>query len=168
MQRYLTKALLSNHNRASFSCGKPQLDYYIQKQARQDMKRQLCVVFVMLAENSTDITGYYTLSSHSIQRSIVPDAVIKHMPTTYTHLPVTLLGRLAVSSQYQGKKLGQRLLLDALRRSYDIASTELGSMAVVVDPIDENAVCFYQQYGFIPLPDCNRLFLPMKTIKQLF
>ncbi|ELR69316.1 hypothetical protein C900_05157 [Fulvivirga imtechensis AK7] len=40
-------------------------------------------------------------------------------------------------------------------------------MAVVVDPISENAVKFYEKYGFEQLPDSEKMFLPMNVIRQL-
>jgi hypothetical protein len=44
----------------------------------------------------------------------------------------------------------------------------IGSFAVVVDPLDEDAKSFYNKYGFIELFDSKKMFLPMNTIKQLF
>jgi hypothetical protein len=41
-------------------------------------------------------------------------------------------------------------------------------MAVIVDPIDNNAISFYKKYGFIELPDSGKMFLPMTTISKLF
>jgi hypothetical protein len=41
-------------------------------------------------------------------------------------------------------------------------------MAVVVDPIDEEAVSFYKKYGFIELPGSGKMFLPMNTIAKVF
>jgi len=58
-------------------------------------------------------------------------------------------------------------LIDALSRSYEI-SKSVGSFAVVVDPLDEDAEKFYFKYGFILLPDSSKMFLPMKTIGKLF
>jgi len=55
-------------------------------------------------------------------------------------------------------------LKQALDQSKIIAST-----AVVTDAKDERAKNFYKKYGFVELPDHpNRLFLPMKTIEQMF
>jgi len=54
-----------------------------------------------------------------------------------------------------------------LKRSYEISKT-IGSFAVIVDPIDQDAENFYEKYGFIKLPDSGKMFLPMKTISQLF
>ena len=82
--------------------------------------------------------------------------------------PVTLLGRLAVDNKFQGKKLGQLLLIDALKRSFDAASVSTASMAILVDPLYGEAAGFYMKYGFISLPDSKRMFLPMKTAEQLF
>jgi len=59
------------------------------------------------------------------------------------------------------------LLIDALKRSYE-ASKIIGSMAVIVDSIDDKAQRFYEKYGFIILPDSEKMFLAMKTIEQLF
>ena len=59
------------------------------------------------------------------------------------------------------------LLIDALSRCYEI-SKSVGSFAVVVDPLDEEAERFYTKYGFILLPDSHKMFLPMKTVGKLF
>lgn len=165
---YLATALSKGHDRSLFTCGKAPLDNYLQKQATQDMKRRLAVVFVIPDAESSRVKGYYTLSNDAVPRELVPAEVQKKMPIHYTNLPVTLLGRLAVDQAFQGQRLGEDLLMDALRRAYDVSQTEIGSMAVVVDPIDEAAVAFYASYGFVLLPDRNRLFLPMTTIGKLF
>jgi predicted GNAT family N-acyltransferase len=164
---YLTEPLDSSHKREEFSCGKTMLDNYIRKQARQDMKRRLSVVYVA-CDDKKRVQGYYTLCSDNIPQSEVPEDVRRKMPASYENLPTTLLGRLAVDRAIQGQKFGQRLLLDALYRSYEISQSVIGSVAVVVDPLDADALSFYNRYGFILLPDRGRMFLPMKTIAALF
>ncbi len=163
---YLTEPLGASHKREAFSCGKADLDTYIKIRASQDMKRRITVVFVLPDENGK-IKGYYTLSNDNIPHEGVPEAVRKKMPK-YKNMPVTLLGRLAVSREFQGQELGKKLLLDALFRSCEIAKTALGSIAVVVDPLDAGAAAFYESYGIILLPDRKRMFLPMRTIESLF
>jgi ribosomal protein S18 acetylase RimI-like enzyme len=49
------------------------------------------------------------------------------------------LGRLAVDNKYKGQGLGELLLIEALKRSYDNAISSIDSMAVIVDPLDEKA-----------------------------
>jgi ribosomal protein S18 acetylase RimI-like enzyme len=56
----------------------------------------------------------------------------------------------------------------ALKRALE-HSRNIASVDVVVDAIDEHARAFYRRYGFIDIPNRpNRLFLPMKTVAQLF
>lgn len=152
-------------NKKYFSCGKAMLDNYLHTQANQDVKRKLCVVFV-LAEDTT-IKGYYTLSNASIPADLMPEAIRKKMPGSYRSLPVTLLGRLAVDTKFKGQGLGSVLLIDALKRSFSVAAESLGSIGVVVDPLDEDAVAFYKKFGFILLPDSGKMFLPMADVAGL-
>lgn len=162
---YLTEPLDSKHIKDGFDCGKGLLTNYLRKQAKQDVKRRLSACFVLV--DSDNITGYYTLSSSCIPRDLVPEVVLKKMPS-YPDFPTTLLGRLAVDMKYKGRGLGKMLLLDALKRAYDISNDAIGSMAVIVDPIDEEAKNFYRKYGFIVLPDSGKMFLPMATIGKMF
>lgn len=165
---YLTIALNSSHNKAAFLCGNQLLDDYLHKQAKQDVKRKLSACFVLVDQDGVIIKGYYTLSSTSVARDSLPGSIIKKLPSSYTDLPTTLLGRLAVDNHYKKQGLGGLLLIDALRRSYDISISSIGSMAVVTDPIDEAAISFYKKYGFILLPDSGKMFVSMGTIATLF
>jgi hypothetical protein len=45
---------------------------------------------------------------------------------------------------------------------------EIGSFAVVVDPIDREAELFYGKYDFIKLPDSEKMFIAIRTLKELF
>ena len=163
----LTEHLNSKHRKKEFSCGKDMLDNYLQKQANQDIKRKLSACFVLNDQEMDLIKGYYTLAQNSLSQSLIPTQFQKKIPNSYKSIPTTLLGRLAIDNRFQGKGVGKLLLIDALRRSYEI-SKSIGSFAVVVDPIDEDAEQFYAKYGFIKLPDSGKMFLPMNTIKTLF
>ena len=164
---YLTEPLNSTHDRKKFSCGKPLLDNYIRQQAKQDVKRKLSACFVMVDKETGRISGYYTLSSNSIASEFIPDSFRKNLPNSYSSLPTILIGRLAIDTEFQGKGIGRLLLIDSLKRCFD-ASDSIGAFAVIVDPLDSEAERFYDKYGFIKLPDSGKMFLPMKTISQLF
>ncbi len=163
----LTEVLNPKHRKKEFSCGKDILDKYLHLQANQDAKRKLSVCFVLTDSNLETIKGYYTLSNNSISQEIVPSKLRKKLPNAYTSIPVTLLGRLAIDKMFQGKGVGKILLIDALKRCYNI-SKSIGSFAVIVDPLDNDSEKFYGKYGFIKLPDSGKMFLTMLTIKNLF
>jgi ribosomal protein S18 acetylase RimI-like enzyme len=162
---YLTVPLKNNHKRSDFCCEKQLLDKYFHEQVTQDIKRKLSACFVIEGDNDL-VKGYYTLSGASIKKDLVPENIKKKMPPAYQDLPVTLLGRLAIDKSCKGQGLGEMILLDALSRSYD-NSMIVGSIAVIVDPLDDDAVNFYKKYGFIALPDSEKMFIAMKTIEGL-
>lgn len=155
------------HDRSTFDCDNELLNNYLKKQANQDVQRKLSACFVITEKDFKNIIGYYTLSNHSINLNKFPESIQKRLPRSYNSIPTTLLGRLAVDKNQQGKGLGKILLIDALKRSYE-TSKELGSFAVVVDPIDKNAEKFYEKYDFMKLPDSKKMFIAMKTLKILF
>jgi len=179
----MIELLGKQHNRKDFDCGKELLNFYLKFQAGQDVARKLSACFV-LPDRSTDrstdpgtgcstdpgtdrILGYYTLSNNSIPLGSLPEHIRKRLPKTYFSIPATLLGRLAIDKDYQKRGIGKILLIDALKRSYDV-SHEIGSFAVVVDPMDEEAEAFYEKYDFIKLPDSGKMFIAIPTLKQLF
>jgi GNAT superfamily N-acetyltransferase len=164
---FITQVLASKHKKSDFDCGKEMLNGYIRKQASQDIRRRLSACFV-LTDKYEVVKGYYTLSSSSIPRNQLAAEFIKKLPASYTHLPVTLLGRLALDKGAIGKGMGALLLADALKRAFIASEQSVASMAVVVDPIDQEAINFYLKYGFLLLPDSQKMFLPMNTVAKLF
>ncbi|MCK0156023.1 GNAT family N-acetyltransferase [Cellulophaga sp. F20128] len=153
------------HNRKNFECEEQSLTDYIQRQVSQDVKKRLAICFVATDEDY-NVIGYYTLTSESLGRELIPEKYLKKVPKNY-NAPVILLGRLARDVKEKGSGLGEHLLLDALFRAFTLSEESIGAMAVVVDPINKYAVKFYKKFGFEQLPDSEKMFLSMNTIKQI-
>jgi GNAT superfamily N-acetyltransferase len=142
------------------------LDRYLQQFARQDMRRDVTVAYVLNAIPQGRVAGYYTLCAWAMRPDDLPEAVAGRYPR-YPELPAVLLGRLAVDVHYQDRQLGRYLLFDALERAYRWSRT-IAAMAVVVDAIDDRAAAFYQHYSFSALPQRpSRLYLLMATAAEL-
>jgi ribosomal protein S18 acetylase RimI-like enzyme len=157
---------LEEHDRAAFSCGEESLDRYIREQAGQDRRGNFASVFVLCYPDSPAILGYYTLSTFSVLMTEVPEALRKGL-RRYDEVPAILIGRLAVDEKYKGKRYGETLLFNALRRSLT-HSAQIAAAAVVVDALNVSAQAFYEKYGFQSLLERERrLFLSMKTIQKL-
>jgi GNAT superfamily N-acetyltransferase len=156
--------LTKEHKKSAFDCGNELLNRYIQKQAKQDVNRDLSACYVLNDVNEKKVLGYYTLSGNSINRNEFPIELMQKMPPSYVNLPTILLGRLAIDKHEKGKGFGSILLMDALKKCVEI-SESLGILAVIVDPYDENAIDFYKKFGFILIPSNNKMFIPIKTIE---
>lgn len=154
------------HQRENFDCGIESLNKYIKKVASQDLKRKAATVFVLIDSIEPNVIAYYTLSSFSLELAEIEPIWAKKLPR-YPLLPATMLGRLAVDQKYRGKGLGQLMLVDAMKKSYQ-ASQQIASVALLVEAIDERAVEFYQKFGFMDFQSSRqRLYLPMKTIEKI-
>jgi predicted GNAT family N-acyltransferase len=156
------------HDRTAFSCEHEALVAYLKQQASQDLRKRVAAVFVLTRDSRT-IAGYYTLSQYAVDLDDIPPELLKSLNLPkYRQIPVTLLGRLARSLDYKGRGVGELLIMAALKQALD-HSRSIASVAVVVDAKDERSRKFYRDYGFVDLPDHpNRLFLPMKTVEQMF
>jgi predicted GNAT family N-acyltransferase len=161
------KLLAPDHDRSAFNCGNDRLDRYLHSVATQDKKKNIAIPYVIFDRDRQKIIGYYTLSMSGINLEELPEQMAKKLPK-YPIVGVTLIGRLAVSSDYKGSGWGKLLILDALHRSLT-ASRATASFAVVVDAIDEAAVRFYQRFDFQPFPDSStKLFRTMTNIDRAF
>lgn len=161
----ISKALEKNHNRKNFACGIDELDNYIKQYVSQDIRKSLTVCYVIEDDETHEVIGYYTLSTNSVDLNDIPEDIKKSL--RYTEIPVIIIGRLAIHIDYQGSGLGKILLIDALKRIVEV-SVLVGNHAVIVDPINEIAEKFYSKFGFISLKESKRMFLPIKTIIDLF
>lgn len=154
------------HIRSNFCCGEESLDTYIRKQASQDLKKRVSTTFVLIDDPDMNILAYYTLSSYTVDIAALDESFAKRLPR-YPALPATLLGRLAVDNDQKGKRFGELLLIDALKRSLG-AAMQVASLAVIVDALDERALSFYIKYGFKQFSqEPMKLYLPMKSVEEL-
>jgi GNAT superfamily N-acetyltransferase len=152
------------HDRRSFDSGTEALDRYLRSQAGQDARKKMAALFVLVLPNGA-VGGYYTLSATGVKLAEFPTDVTRKLPR-YPLIPATLLGRLAVDRNYQGRGYGRFLLADALFRA---VRSEIASFAVVVDAKGEAARRFYERESFLSFPDRPlRLFRPMADIVKLY
>ncbi len=154
---YLDK---KQHDRQSFDCGVDVLNHYLQRQATQDMRRQVAICYVAVDTATDHLAGYYTVAAANMALNDLPEATAKKLPR-YPVIPAVRIGRLAVARSFQGRKLGGLLLADAIKRSLH---TGVGVYAVLVDAKDQQAADFYGKFGFMPLLDQPlTLFLPVSA-----
>ena len=151
--------------REGFDCGHASLNNYIIYNVTKDVKAGACTCFVIVNEDQ-QVLAYYTLSTDSIPKEEAPEDYQRKIK--YPYVPVILLGRLAVDKNEKGQGYGKLMLVDALKKSLDVARNKIGAVALIVDPIDEMAIAFYSRYGFALLPSSQRMFMSMDKIESAF
>lgn len=139
-----------------FRCGAEIVDGWARSRARDAEKRGTAVVYVVTSDG--EVAGFYSLCTHAVRRDDVKGGWLRR--NAPASIPVILLGMLGVDDRFKGQGLGSSLLGDAIRRSLDVAE-QVGAKALVVDPVDEAARAFYEKYGFRPIPQTDRLFIPL-------
>lgn len=150
------------HQLDGFDCGKPALNDWLLRHARQAQGSGSARTFVV-ADNDR-VLGYFSLTVGQIDTLDAPERIRKGMGRY--PLPVVILARLAVSAQGQGRGIGFGLLQDAIRRTQLIAE-QAGIRAMLTHPIDEEAARFYIRFGFVasPLRE-QQLLLLLKDAKR--
>ena len=138
--------LTAAHILENFSCGEPLLDDWLKTRALKDNDADASRTFVVTV--GQDVAGYFALTVGGISHAIAADALRRNMPDP---VPVTVLARLAIHTDFQGFGLGKSLLRDAVARSLQ-AGEHAAVKGMVVHALNERARAFYEGYGFARSP----------------
>lgn len=151
------------HDLSTFDCGVAVLNDWLRNRALQNESR-FSRTYVVAEGNQ--VVAYFCISAGAVERGLVPGRLRRNAPDS---IPVSIIGRLAVTRDHAGKGLGTDLLANALRR-IAVASQSIGIAAVLVQAKDEAAKRFYLRCAeFIEYPaDSRTLFLPIETVISAF
>ena len=159
------EVLSKAQDRKAFDCGEKSVNDWLQKKARQSQQKHLSATKV-LADKSGTIAGFHTLAIAQVRLDQLPHKIARKLPDEL--LPVAILAWLGVDKNYQGQKLGDRLLADALLTCLQAAEV-MPFIAVVIDCLDEKAKAFYTRRDFEEFPGHPlRLLIPQKTLAAMF
>ena len=139
--------LQPQHQLDAFDSGKPALNDWLHRHARQAQGSDSAKTFVVA--DAGRVAGYFSLTVGQIDTLDAPERIRKGMGQYPTH--VVILARLAVAQPDQGRGIGVGLLQDAIRRTMLIAE-QAGIRAMFTHPIDEDAAKFYARFGFVASP----------------
>jgi GNAT superfamily N-acetyltransferase len=170
---YITMPIEATDVKSGFSCGKRALDDYFARHAFANDNAGIGRAYVLRrasndAAELPGVLGFYTLSMALAESTRVAEILNQKLPRY--PIPVALIGRLAVDHRAQGRRLGEKLLMDALRRVLDAANI-VGCVGIIVDAKDDDAERFYTKYDFVTLvPEGwpRRMFLAINTARAAF
>lgn len=169
---YATERITKADAASGFRCGKHALDDYFARHAFKNDEAGVGRAYVLRRGADDDVNlpvvfGFYTLSMAAVASEQATAALRQKLPKY--PMPVALIGRLAVDERARGggRRLGERLLLDALRRVIDAADL-LGCIGVIVDAKDADGEGFYTKYDFVVVTEewPKRMFLAIGTARD--
>lgn len=149
---------------ASFDCGNPVLNQWLQNYAWQNHQSGGARVYLTIDSRQKSIAGYYCLSAAQVNYQEASPRVARGL--SRNPIPVILIGRFAIDSRFQGSGLGRFLMQDAFRRIVSIGDS-IGVRAIMVRAKDDAAADFYRKLGFrSAASDPKLLFHLLKDVKK--
>ena len=131
-----------------------------------DVERGLTTAYGLF--EGEKLIGIGTLCAATVHRAALPNRQLRNSGlnrNSYPALPATLLGRLAVDAEEQGRGYGQRLLRCLLVIAAERAET-IASMCVLVDPKSDDLRRLYEKADFERLKSSDRMYVTMAHIRQ--
>jgi len=155
--------LRREHAVEAFTCGQPALDRFLARYALQSQQAGGSPTYVAL--DGERVVGFHSLAYGQVEHQDAPDRAAKGLARH--PVPVMLLARLAVATDYQGRGLGASLLKDATLRTVQ-ASDIAGLRAMLVHAKDNGAREFYEHFGFVASPtDPCHLMRLLKDVRAM-
>ena len=139
--------LQRTHEVDDFSCGQDSLDRYLQRYALISQRSDGAQTYVGVA--GKNIIGYYTLTVGHVDYEEAAPRLTKGL--SKNPIPIMLLARLAVDSEWQDKGVGSGLLRNAMQRTLQAADIA-GVRAFLVHAKDDKAKQFCEYFDFLPSP----------------
>ena len=150
-----------DHDFSIFDSGTPVLDDWLRRRALPNQESGASRTYVVCAGRR--VVGYYALAAGAVAQAEATGRTRRNMPDP---VPVMVIGRLAIDSDYQGRGLGRALLRDAILRTTQAADIA-GIRAMLVHAISEDAKRFYERCGFQPSPlDPMTLMITMRAAQR--
>ena len=155
--------LRRDHRVDDFRCGRPELDQFLSRYAFPAQQANGSVTYVGLADE--DVVGFYTLVTADVAIEEAHERLAKGLGRY--PVPLVVLARLAVRSDWQRRGIANGLLRDAMTRTLLVGDI-VGVRALAVHAKDEPTASFYARFGFTPSPtDPLHLYVLTKDIHRL-
>ena len=161
---YVVERLNENHIYDWFDCGHGNaLGDWLIKWGRKYEERHQSAIWVMCKQGSTEVLGYFCLSSQVIDSKALPRAMWGGISTSASH-PGQLLGKFAVDRTLHGTSASYILMNKVFKVYRDIAGMT-GTRFLILQAPEEKVRSFYERFGFV-LIDSGRgdMVIPTQAV----
>ncbi|MGH7118304.1 MAG: GNAT family N-acetyltransferase [Acetobacteraceae bacterium] len=155
--------LRREHRVDGFNCGQEPLNRFLIRFALPSQLANSAQTY--LALSGDQVVGYYALTYGDVGYDDAPERLRKGVARH--PVPLMILARLAVATDWAGRGVDSGLLKDALVRTLGAAEIA-GLRAMAVHAKDDEARAFYEHFNFIRSPtDPMHLCVLLKDIRAL-
>lgn len=165
------------YNFLSFDCSDPDLNEFLRNDAKNYLKKLLAVTYIVEYDNVA--VAFFSLSNDKISsedcgsNNRFKTLFKEKMPggKRYRSYPAVKLGRFAVHKDYQGQKLGSKLL-DYIK-GFFLNNNKTGCQYITVDAY-ERSLTFYKNNGFEffnekdKKKDTRQMYFSLVELSELF
>lgn len=111
------------------------------------------------------VAAYFNLTFGTVRRDEIP---AQGSSPKYP-VPVIVLARLAVDQRFQGRGLGEKTLVFALRKAASLMESTAMGIGLIIDVLDPDALAFYQRFElFEPFTeDPMRLLVSRHVVRRI-
>lgn len=138
--------LTAAHRFDGFRCAETELESWLKQRALKNQIDGASRTFVACIDG--EVVGYYAVAAGNVLQAQMPGSIRRNMPEP---IPIVVLGRLAVHSDWGRRGIGAGLLKDAALRTMRL-SEKMGIRALPCHAINDDAKRFYLHHGFIESP----------------
>ena len=143
----IVKTDLEQLKTIDFDCGDEDLNEFLLKDSFENIKNNLCTIFLCIYEE--DVIGFFSLSADSIK-------INDEIKIQYPQYPAIKIGRLAVSKEFQNQHIGS-LMIDWVVGFCRNLRNEIGIRFVSVDAYNNTkTINFYNHNQFVELDSVNK------------
>lgn len=163
MTQFCIEKLTGRHGIDTFDCGEEALNCFLTRYALPNQQANSSQTYVGLAGEK--VIGFYALVVGEVAYDLAHERMTKGLARH--PVPIMLLARLAVDVGWQGKKVGNGLLKDAILRTIQAADIA-GIRALTVHAKDHNISAYYKHFGFVKSStDPLHLFALIRDLRSL-
>lgn len=163
--------IYGNRRALSFNCGVKDVNEFLKNNALKHHRRGQTVTFCGRKKVTGELLGYYCLSMDAHPVAEVPKNVRQnsHVQSAQA-FPAVYMPFLGVSREWQRRKIGETLLMDAIHRTGTIAEN-IGYFGMTLRAISVQTREFYRKLGFVPYTNEDQfpvlMILPRRTIVEI-
>lgn len=159
--QFRTELMTEAHDVSAFDSGGDETDIWLRRNALRAQQQGSARTRVLVRPGSARVLGYYAVTPHDTYRESLPSAAAGGLSI----VPGYLIAQLAIDRSIQGQGMGAELLYDAVQ-TVVAAADVAGGRLIVVDALNDQAVRFYEHFGFTRIVGTSRLYAKISRIRS--